>query len=305
MANTNKEVKMMALALIEPDVDQPRKNFNPQRLAELMKSIKQHGIINPLIIQKNTGGKFILVDGERRYRAATELKLKEVPTIVVEEQNSVDRLIQQFHIQEQHEGWSALEKAIAVGQLSESLKIPMEKLADMLSLPNRTIGDYAAFSKILEKKEYVKNELPVHHSRAIINLRTFTKKTYMDKLNEPFDQTMERKLEKAIIISYKDGSISKPADIAKIHDVVRIDPKFVEKFMDGKISIEKMFADSNAKVSFYFRNIYSASTQISSFVTKGLELGLDKLYGEEHGMQINALKQAKKKIDELLSHIDR
>ncbi|MGM3309613.1 ParB/RepB/Spo0J family partition protein [Anabaena sp. WFMT] len=61
---------------------QPRRYFDPQALAELVASVKQHGILQPLLVRPLTGGKYELVAGERRYRAATEVGLEEVPVVV-------------------------------------------------------------------------------------------------------------------------------------------------------------------------------------------------------------------------------
>ncbi len=131
----------MDMSSITPDPNQPRKNFNPERLAELIASIEKYGIINPLVVEELGKGKFMLVDGERRYRAALELQLKKVPVLIHPAMEETERTIQQFHIQEQHEGWSATEKAIAVGKLADRMGISYRALAQMLALPQRTISD--------------------------------------------------------------------------------------------------------------------------------------------------------------------
>lgn len=70
------EILQIPLKNIVPDAEQPRKNFDPERMADLIGSIKKHGIISPLQVQDIGNGTYLLEDGERRFRAATELGLK-------------------------------------------------------------------------------------------------------------------------------------------------------------------------------------------------------------------------------------
>ena len=73
---------MVSVNLIDVNTEQPRKNFNQDKLNELADSIKQHGIVEPLILQKKGKNRYEIVAGERRFRAAKIAKLKEVPAII-------------------------------------------------------------------------------------------------------------------------------------------------------------------------------------------------------------------------------
>ena len=83
--NVSRET-LVKITKIEPNKGQPRKNFNEDALQELADSIKQHGIIEPLIVQKK-GDSYEIIAGERRWRAARLAGLKEVPVIVKEYSN--------------------------------------------------------------------------------------------------------------------------------------------------------------------------------------------------------------------------
>ena len=72
----------ISLALIEPNVNQPRKTFDEASLIELSNSIRLHGIISPLILVKQDNGKYMIIAGERRWRAAKRAGLLTVPAIV-------------------------------------------------------------------------------------------------------------------------------------------------------------------------------------------------------------------------------
>ncbi len=77
----NDAVKSVSVELIDNDPGQPRKSFNEERLNELAESIRQHGIVQPLIVRKNAG-RYIIIAGERRFRAAIIAGMAEVPVIV-------------------------------------------------------------------------------------------------------------------------------------------------------------------------------------------------------------------------------
>ena len=84
---------------IHADENQPRKLFDVDKLAKLKKSIIKYGIINPLVVEKHGVNNYLLVDGERRFRMAKEIGLKEVPINVVSSETDTERLVRQFHIQ--------------------------------------------------------------------------------------------------------------------------------------------------------------------------------------------------------------
>lgn len=270
-----RKVEMLPISLIRADENQPRKNFAPERIADLVKSIKQHGIMNPLIVERRDSGSYVLVDGERRYRAAKELRLKEVPAIVMAPQSEVDRLIQQFHLQEQHEGWTAIEKAAAVVRLAEELKIGVAELAETLSLPPSTVSEYASFGKLHTRKDFQKNEISLKYAPKMIGLRTYVSRRYFE-IGKEFPPEKEKALEEAVIARIKDGSIKRVNDLAKIRDAARTDPLSIDKFVkDSKISVDKLFIDTNAKSAFHFRNIINMSSTLGHHIREGLVMKVE------------------------------
>ena len=78
-----KNITTISMNLIRADEEQPRKNFDPDKILELSESIKQHGVIQPIIL-RSEGDTYVIVAGERRWRAAKTLGLKEIPAIVME-----------------------------------------------------------------------------------------------------------------------------------------------------------------------------------------------------------------------------
>lgn len=293
------EVKNIPLANIVPDESQPRKNFDAHKLGQLKKSITNHGILTPLVVEKH-GSNYLLVDGERRYRAAKELGVKEVPALIQEPKSGVDRLVQQFHIQEQHEGWSNTEKAAAIIDLAKALNLSVASTAELLSIPPQTISTYLSFGKLMSREMFQREEIPLKYARPIITLREFVKKEYIKQLDEEFDKGQERQLEHAVIKRIKSGEISRSTDMVKLRDSIKLNPKVVEKFIkDDKLTLSKIFLDTSAKVAHALRNISSAANMINTYTNVGLPLGLKALIEEDEDCQ-RALAHAKAAIDKLI-----
>ncbi len=249
---TEKTIQQIKLSQIDPDPLQPRKNFDPARLADLAKSIEKHGVLQPLVIEKMPTGRYMLIDGERRYRASLLLKLTEIPAIVNDSQSATERLIQQFHLQEQHQGWSAVEKAVAVSELAKNMGYTVPQMAQILSLPARTIADYVAFSNLIDKDSFQKAEIPLAYVSHIVALNTYTRNLWM-KHEKEFTREMEKDLEKSIISRIQNGEIKNIKDLTKIKDSITTDHTSVLKIIKGTATVDNLFISTNAKAAMHAR----------------------------------------------------
>ena len=113
--------------LIHPSPLQPRSTFTEEQLSELVESIREHGIIQPLIVRKS-GENYELIAGERRWRASAELGLKSVPAIIRE---ASDREVLEMALIEnlQRENLSALEEARGYQRLKKEFKLKQDEIA--------------------------------------------------------------------------------------------------------------------------------------------------------------------------------
>jgi len=292
-------VEQIPLAKIQPDIDQPRKDFDAIPLAHLMKSIERYGIMTPLTVEETGKGGYILVDGERRYRAATKLKLTEVPAIVVKAQSETQRLIQQFHLQEQHQSWTATEKAVAVSKLAKAMGKSVKEISETLAIPSRTISDYIAFSNILDRENFQRSEISINSARGIVAVRTFVRNTWK-KHDMEFTPTTDKALEHAIIKRLKSGEIRNNNELLRLKDIARANPKAITKFIEGNSSIDKIFTDSNAKKATAYRNAINNAQFLSGHITSGLPLGIADYLTEDNHRDINVLKNTIINIKKLL-----
>ena len=155
---------------ISPNTDQPRKTFNEEALNELAASIKENGVIQPIIVTKKDNG-YIIVAGERRWRAARIAGLKVIPAIVREltdQQTMEQALIENL----QREDLNPLEEAFAMDNLLKTHKLTQEDLARKLGKPRATIGNTVRLINIDESlHDFIRNgDLSAGHAKALLSL---------------------------------------------------------------------------------------------------------------------------------------
>lgn len=159
---------VLPLAQIRPNKGQPRKLFKPDELAELADSIKQNGVLQPLLVRKK-GGFYEIVAGERRYQAAREAGLEEVPVIIRE--ISDDDVFKLALIENlQRSDLSPLEEASGYRQLIKEKGLTQEELAKILSKSRSTITNTLRLLDLPEEVQELVDEgrLTAGHARAIL-----------------------------------------------------------------------------------------------------------------------------------------
>lgn len=171
------------LTKLYPNEEQARKLFDQNKLQELANSIKQQGLMNPIVVRPDGKGKYMIVAGERRYRACTLLNLKKVPVIIRELNN--EQLTCQMIIENlQREDITALEEARAfkkamddfnldVNQLSYKLGISQpHRISDRLSLLNlkSDYQDYLAQNILSPTQAFYLSKVPVEYQDSFWRL---------------------------------------------------------------------------------------------------------------------------------------
>lgn len=126
--SARREIVDVAIVDISENPRQPRHHFNPSELEDLMGSIKEHGILSPLIVTKKAGGKYELVAGERRLRAARGIGLKEVPAIV-REANEQQKLEWAIIENTQRQDLNVVEEALGYKALLDEFNLTQEEVA--------------------------------------------------------------------------------------------------------------------------------------------------------------------------------
>lgn len=160
-----------AIHLLTPNKFQPRKKFEKKQLDELAQSIKTRGIVQPIAIRKSVGGKFEIIAGERRWRAAQLAKIHEVPTVLLD---ADDELAAEFAILEnvQREGLNALEEADGYQTLVDKFQYTQDKIADMIGKSRVYIANTLRLKKLpnLIQEMINSGSLTPGHARALIDV---------------------------------------------------------------------------------------------------------------------------------------
>ena len=169
-AKSNRDsVDMIDINVIKTNPNQPRKVFDENALNELSSSIKLHGVIQPIVINDNGDGTYLIIAGERRYRAAIKAGLDKIPAVI---KNYSDRQIKEIAIIEnlQREDLNPIEAARAIKQLMEEYKLTQETVAERIgkSRPNianvlRLLTLYPDVMTMVEE-----GKLSAGHARALV-----------------------------------------------------------------------------------------------------------------------------------------
>lgn len=298
MSNKTVEVRVVPTKSITPDETQPRKFFSAEKMKTLMDSIKEHGIINPIIVQEVSNGKYLIEDGERRFRAASELQLSEVPVIIRPLTNATERLVQQFNIQEQHEVWSPIEKARAIATLAEELKLDLREVCKMLNVTTKDMSRYVAFANLSDREAYIRSEVPLDYVTSIVTLTNRMKDLSVHTLEEDFTKQDSKKVEGRIAGMIRDGVIARRADIVKLTDAFTKNPKLMEKFMnDAKATPNSLFTESKAKGAFHLRNATYAAHYLRTHVEAFLLLRDVEVSPEQLAVLKKAVESARRLIE--------
>jgi len=155
---------------VKPNPFQPREDFDQQSIEELAQSIKEKGVIQPLLVRRR-GDNYELIAGERRLRAANILGLKEIPIIVrdVSDQDSLElALIENI----QREGLNPIEEAHAYQHLIDKFKVTQEKISEVLGKARVTITNTLRLLKLPHEiqQEMKKGRISFAHGRALLEI---------------------------------------------------------------------------------------------------------------------------------------
>ena len=170
--NTNKKAGelMVKISLVEPNRNQPRKMFDKDSLDELTKSVKQYGVLQPIIVKK-IGNRYEIVAGERRWRAAQAAGLSEVPVVV---RDYDDQKAKEIAIIEniQRTDLNPIEEALAYKSLIEEYNLTQEELSDKVSKNRSTITNSLRLLKLSKNiQQYMTDgQISSGHARALLSL---------------------------------------------------------------------------------------------------------------------------------------
>ncbi len=267
LKNSSGEPVMVPISMVEPNREQPRRNFDEDALQELAESIRQFGIIQPLIVQERDGY-YEIIAGERRWRAARIASLKEVPVIIRE---YTPREVMEISLIEniQREDLNPIEEAGAYRRLMEEFSLKQDEVAERVSKSRAAIANSVRLLNLDQRVQdmIVAQMLSTGHARALLAITDpeqqylTAQKVFDEKLTVRDVEKLVRKMNEAPAVSVKkpisDALQAIYANLAEqmksaLGTKVIIAPRSAQK---GKIEIEYYSADELDRLCTLLNNI--------------------------------------------------
>ncbi|HLL71249.1 MAG TPA: ParB/RepB/Spo0J family partition protein, partial [Pyrinomonadaceae bacterium] len=171
VATANEELREVDIDLIEPNNVQPRTRFDETQLEELAQSIRANGVVQPILVRKANGGRYQIVAGERRWRAAQRAGLQRIPSVirVVPDDKMLElALIENIQRQE----LNAIEEAYAYKRLIETFNLTQETVAQRVGRDRTFVTNYLRLLRLPEDIQLLveENKLSMGHARALLGI---------------------------------------------------------------------------------------------------------------------------------------
>lgn len=245
-------VTTLRIGEIVPNRYQPRRQFDPEKLRELADSLRENGIIQPIIVTRREEDLYEIVAGERRLEAAKLANFKEVPVII----RSVTPKEQlQFAIIEnvQREDLNAIEIARAYQQLNDEFNLSHTQISEIVGKDRATISNFIRLLKLSEKiqRQILAGELSSGHARAILQVS--------ENLQEEFAQlifrnkfSVRRAEMEARKIKERGSVTAKRARSGKRQEILDMEKELTRKYQSRVKIAEK---GDQGKILFYYNNL--------------------------------------------------
>ena len=248
----NNGILKVNISLVQPNLNQPRKNFDEDALNDLAESIKEFGIISPLIV-KETNGIYEIIAGERRWRAAKIADLKEVPVIINNEYNEQQTLEVSIIENIQREKLNAIEEAQAYKRLIEEFKLKQDEVAERVSKSRTEITNKLRLLKLDARvqKMLIDEMITMGHARALLGFENGDDQ-YETAL-KVFDEKLSvRDIEKLVKSATKDEK-KKVKEVDEQYNIICQEAsRKMSESMGTKVNINQKNKGSKGKIEIEF-----------------------------------------------------
>ncbi|MCR5141787.1 MAG: ParB/RepB/Spo0J family partition protein [Ruminococcus sp.] len=212
--NGGESTTTLRLSLLEPDPDQPRTNFDEEKLGELSDNIREHGILQPILVRPMDNGSYRIVAGERRWRAARKAGLTEAP-VVIRELTDIEAAQISLIENIQREDLDPIEEAAAYSRLMIEFDMTQDQVAKSVGKSRPQIANLVRLLSLPEEvqKMISAGEISVGHGKVLCGLEDFQK--IKDFAAEAAKGLSVRELEKLIAAGTKPVKSEKPKQPAR------------------------------------------------------------------------------------------
>lgn len=240
-------VKYIKIYDIMPNANQPRKTFNEEKIEELAASIKEHGIIQPIVVRKKSRG-YEIVAGERRWRAAMKAELSQVPCLIRnldDEQNMLIAIIENM----QREDLNPIEEAEGLRQMTETFGMTQEQVSKSVGKSRPYITNSM---RLLKLPEYIRDSIAdgrisAGHGRTLVAADEALRKSIWERIIK--EGLSVREAEK-LSSGSNPAKKRRPAAKRKNPDVARVEEELKDIF-GTKVSINAAGKKGKIEIEYY------------------------------------------------------
>lgn len=242
--------QMIKVSLIEPNREQPRRNFEEDALLELADSIKQYGVLQPLLVQKKEDY-YEIIAGERRWRAAKIAGIKEVPVIIKKytEQQAVEiALIENI----QRENLNPIEEAMAFKRLLTEFSLKQDEVAERVSKSRTAVTNSMRLLKLSERVQQmvITDMISTGHARALLAIDDEEQQYTL--ANKIFDEKLSVRETEKLIKSLKNAKEKKEKQVIENDFIYKDIEEKMKSLMGTKVNIHhKTNGKGKIEIEFY------------------------------------------------------
>ncbi len=258
-------VKLVSIEDLVPNPDQPRKTFTQESLDDLAESIRRHGLLQPLLVHQEKSGKYIIIAGERRYRAAQIAGLEQLPVIVRNQDDENHRIELSLVENIQREDLDPIEEAQAYAKLMEITGATQEGVAEMVGKSRVAVANTIRLLKLPEDMQVQLKQgiISPGHARALLSIEEETERRRLFEhiqLNNLSVRQAEQEAQKIHgLLQGKRTKTRKQLDSLKTIEEIPLDPhlkELMEKLIERlgtKVEISGSIDTGTIKIHYFSR----------------------------------------------------
>jgi ParB family chromosome partitioning protein len=234
--NGSSSISEVEMDLIFANPNQPRSHFDEDALTELASSIRELGVISPITLRKNDDGTYLIIAGERRFRASKLVGLHTIPAYI---RTAADEQVVEMALIEniQREDLNAIEIALTFYRLMEEYKLTQERLSERVGKKRATIANYLRLLRLpAEIQMGIKNKkIDMGHARAILGINDPAVQLHLYESIVQNEYTV-RKVEELVRLFLETGSLE-----PKVKEIATNPVKSLQEYDDLKNQLSKVF----------------------------------------------------------------
>lgn len=285
-------MEKIKLSQVSANPNNPRQSFDPVEMTSLEESVKAQGILLPLVVMKKGEKNYILLDGERRYRVAKSLGLKEIPVEILPMMDDKEQVVTMFQIQEQHKNWTPFDKARAIYFFMDTQKLSQRSIAQLLGLSQSHVNAWLEILKLSKNSQSlaVQKRIPFSYLNRIVRISQY----YQEITNKSLPE-----IEELLIAKVESHALRNQADITQLSRIMRVEGDEAKKikFLTNKNYTFKNLSDQTpAGNSVKLDILINASRQLRARWSKLLTV-------KDSGKLTDAQERSLKELVEVIEKI--